>query len=321
MEQPELKQLGYGEAFTGFYALRRAEKRDYQGKCYLTFEFGDSSGRFAGVYWGDDALNKCDSLSKAAVVKIQGVMNEYKGRPQIKVFEIRAARDDEFDPNILLPDADITQEDLAESIQNIVDTIEDKSLKKLLRYFFEEADFLTKFTSAPAGKLWHGAYVGGLAEHTLNVAKICSQVSSLFGLCRHDLLVTGALLHDIGKIDELFGEAAFDYTVEGRLIGHITLGERMLSQAVESMENFPRETAAELSHMILSHHGGPEMGSPVPPKTIEAAILHHADFMESQVNAFTHVINKEIELGSEFSTWVKPAGRMLYLEPYRQSED
>ncbi len=321
MEQPELKQLGYGEAFTGYYALRRLEKRDYQGKCYLTFEFGDSSGRFAGIYWGDDALQLSESLGKTSVVKIQGVMNEYKGRPQIKVFEIRSARDDEFDANLLLPDADIAQEDLAESIQDVIDTIEDESLKKLMCYFFEDADFLSKFTSTPAGKLWHGAYIGGLAEHTLNVAKICGHVSTIFDLCRHDLLVAGALLHDIGKVEELTGEAAFDYTVKGRLIGHIVLGERMLTNAIESIEGFPEKTTAELSHMLLSHHGDPEMGSPVVPKTIEAVILHHADYLESQVNAFTHVIEKEMETGAEFSSWVKPASRMLYLEPYRNIEE
>lgn len=321
MEQPELRKIGYGEAFMGFYALRNKEKRDYQGKCYLVFEFADSSGRFAGVYWGDDALSVYGELESASVVKIQAVMNEYKGRPQIKIIKIRPAREDEYDVSLLLPDADISREDLAESIQNIVDTVEDPFLGELLRYFFESGDFLSEFISAPAGKLWHGAYIGGLAEHTLNVAKICDTASNLFRLCRRDLIVCGALLHDIGKIRELSGEASFDYTIEGRLIGHIVLGERMITEAIRGIKDFPQELADEISHLILSHHGGTDMGSPVTPLTLEAAILHHADYMESQANAFTHVIEKEIDGAEPFSSWVKPAGRMLYLAPYRDSAE
>lgn len=321
MEQPKLRELGYGEAFSGFYALRKKEKRDYQGKCYLVFELADSSGRFAGVYWGDDAASVFDELDKASVVKLKGVMNEYRERPQIKVFEMRPAGEEEFEASSLLPDADIVQEELAETLQNIVDSINDEYLQRLLCQFFEDADFLSNFISAPAGKLWHGAYIGGLAEHSLNVARICDNAASIFRLCRRDLLVAGALLHDIGKTEELAGEAAFDYTVEGRLIGHIVLGDRLLRHAIEKIENFPVEYANELSHMILSHHGDPEMGSPVMPLTIEAAILHHVDYMESQVNAFTHVIEKEIELSEDFSSWVKPASRMLYLKPYRKNID
>jgi 3'-5' exoribonuclease len=321
MDQQKLREIGYGEAFLGYYALRRKEKRDYQGKCYLVLELADSSGRFAGVYWGDDAANIFDDLDKATVVKIKGVMNEYRERPQIKVFEIRTAGEDEFEASSLLPDAEIAQEELAEAIQNIVESIKDENLQNLLCQFFEDADFLSNFISAPAGKLWHGAYVGGLAEHSLNVARICDHTASLFRLCRRDLLVAGALLHDIGKTVELAGDAAFDYTTEGRLIGHIVLGDRLLRRVIARMENFPTETANELSHMILSHHGDSEMGSPIVPMTIEAAILHHADYMESQANAFTHVIEKELELSEDFSSWVKPASRMLYLKPYRKNKE
>jgi len=317
MDQAKLREIGIGEAITGFYALRTRRKRDYEGKCYLIFEFGDSSGRIAGVYWGDDAVDVYNLLEKTEVVKIQGTTGEYRGKSQIKVNRIRPARPDEFDFQQLLPGPRTSQEDLAEHIQDIIESISNPHLRQLLERIFNDGDFLPTFLSAPAGKLWHGAYIGGLAEHSVNVAAICDNAAGIFDLCHRDLLISGAILHDIGKVEELAGKASLDYTIPGRLIGHIVLGERFVRRVIESIDNFPVKLADEISHMIVSHHGEGTMGSPIEPKTLEASILHYADRLESEANALSHVIDVQLPNGEVFSDWIRPIERHIYLEPYR----
>ncbi len=319
MPQPKLMEIQYGEVFTGFYSLRHNEKKDYNGKAYLSLEFGDSSGRVPGVYWEDDALQVHKQLLNHDIVKLEGSMGEWKDRPQVKIRQIRPARPEECVGLKLLPECKIPKEQLAKRLDYYINSVSDEYLSKLLSAIFGDPKFLEKFFSAPAGKLWHGAYIGGLAEHTVDVAKLCDSAAEMFELCRRDILITGALLHDIGKTEELSIGASFDYGVAGRLIGHIVLGERMAIRAIEGIEGFPDNLALEISHLILSHHGSAEMGAPVVPKTLEASILHHADMLEAQANAFSHVIEKELPDGKTFSNWLRPAGRMLFLDPYRES--
>ena len=314
----QLLDFELNEAVVGIFALRSCSKRiKSNGEPYLNLELGDSSGRLPAVYWGNDAAALFAELETTEVVHVQGVINEYRDKPQVVVGSIRPASQSEIEGSELLPRGPFSAEELETRLRSRFASIEDPFLRRLLESIFGDVDFLEKFLRRPAGKLWHGAYLGGLAEHTLNVAAICDFVAPMFPLCRRDLLVAGALLHDIGKVDELRNGVQFDYSVEGRLVGHIVIGERRVHAAILKMSDFPKELAWEVSHLILSHHGSGEMGSPVVPKTIEASILHHADLLESQANAFSHVVSRDLEKSGSFSEWVKPASRFLYLDGYK----
>jgi 3'-5' exoribonuclease len=309
------------EVFNGVLALRACSKRiKTNGEPYLSLELGDSSGRMPAVYWGNDAGAVFKEIESAMAVHVRGVISEYRDKPQFTVESIRAASQAEIDKAELLPVGSFSREQLENRLRSAIVTVENRFLRKLLDVIFGEADFRKAFLRAPAGKLWHGAYIGGLAEHSMNVAAICESAVPMFPLCRRDLLFACALLHDIGKVDEIQISEHFDYSIEGRLVGHIVIGERRIRAAIREIEDFPEEMALEISHMILSHHGEREMGSPVEPMTIEASILHHADLLESQANAFSHVVSRDLENAGPFSQWVDPVSRFLYKEAYNKGQ-
>jgi 3'-5' exoribonuclease len=317
-EQKEIKGAVIGDLLTGYFALRKYERRDWKGKPFLIAEIGDSTGRIRGSYWGEDIPALCEALPNADIVYVCGTIGEYNGELDLKITALRPAEKNEFDARDLLPKGDFEIEIIAKKLDGIIGTIEDPFLSKLLLRIFGEKEFREKFLNAPAGKLWHGAYIGGLAEHTINVATICDFVAKMFPFCRRDLLISGALFHDIGKVDEFSIGAAFDYTPEGRLIGHLVIGERKVRGAASEIEDFPESLKIELSHIVLSHHGEHEMGAPVLPTTLEAILIHYADMLEANGNAFSHIIEKELPDGKPFSNWVKPIDRFIYLDGYRK---
>ena len=317
MDHKKLAELEVNESFTGFYALRNVEiKEKKDGAPFLKLEIGDSSGRLPVVYWEDDSAAVFEEISGSEVVKIQGTGGLYRDLMQAVATQIRSAQEGEFDLANLLPSGEKSTEELSAELDVWIDSVSEPPLSKLLKSIFDDDETRAKFLRAPAGKLWHGAYVGGLAEHSLNVAEICETAAKLFPLCRRDLVITAALLHDIGKIRELEASAAIDYTARGRLLGHIVLGDRIIERAAAKL-SIPRKLADELSHILLAHHGAGEFGSPVEPMNIEAELLHQADLMESRGNAFTHVIERDLPNAGEFSRWVKPVSRYLYIEGYR----
>jgi len=322
MSDKRLKDFQINDSFTGCFALRQCQKRTKNnGEPFLAMELGDSSGRLPAVYWEADAGEIFEQIADAKVVYIVGIITEFRDKPQVTVREIRIPQSEEFDADELLPKGDIPPEKLAIELRNIIETVSDEWFSALLAKIFGDEEILRKFLETPAGKLWHGAYVGGLAEHSINVAKICELTASFFPVCRREPLIAGALLHDLGKIEELSADSHFDYTAEGRLIGHIVLGYQRVRSAIASIDGFPKGLADEIFHMILSHHGDGDKGSPVPPITLEASILHHADALESQANAFKHVIERDMAKPGEFSEWVRPVGRFLFIDHYRGGEE
>lgn len=316
--EKSLKDFAKDEFFAGHFALRLCNKRlKSNGEPYLLLEIGDASGRLPAVYWGADSKEVFDEIGDSQVVFVKGVVNEYRDKLQVTINEIRPALPEELDSTTLLPKGEFDFEELERRLSAKIESISDKWLSALIRYIFDDDKTKKKYLETPAGKLWHGAYIGGLAEHSINVAILCETTAGFFPICRRDLVVAGALLHDIGKIEELSSDAYFDYTIPGRLIGHIVIGNQRILEAISKIEGFPQALSDELSHMILSHHGSPEMGSPVAPMTIEACILHHSDLLEAQANAYKHIIKRDLQNPGELSKWVKPLGGFLYIDQYR----
>lgn len=276
--------LKEGDRIDSVFALRSKQLRAARtGEAYLSLEFADRSGRIAGVMFRPP--RDAQDVPAGAVVGVCGVVTTFRGSTRVSVESMRPAK--RFDARDLMPMSDRDQDELLASLRELVGSVRDPGLKAVLRGVFGQRSFMARFRQCPASASYHHACAGGLLEHTVDVATLCRELSRLYPSIDADLLIAGALLHDIGKVDELAYDVAIDYTDEGRLLGHVVLGERRVRRAVEACgERVPPEVAMCLSHVVLAHHGELEWGAPKRPSSLEALILHHADNLDAKAVGF-----------------------------------
>lgn len=287
-EKRLLREHGVGDTLTGFLLLRsRALRTKRDGGSYLAVEFGDRSGRILGNIW-DDAERLYHEFREGEVVKVKGVVEEYEERRRLTVRRIRKARpDDAVDPSTFLPTIADDPVMLLEKLKRLTLTVTNLHLKQLLDSFFEDDTFCAAFIRAPGGKLWHHNRLGGLLEHTLSLARLTRRLARHYPAIDRDLLLAGAVLHDIGKVEEYCYDTLIDYTDRGRLVGHISLGAEWVAERAARIEGFPPALLDQVMHLVLSHQD--EHGSPVKPMTKEAFLLHHADQIDSKMDALRRI--------------------------------
>ncbi|MCK4384839.1 MAG: HD domain-containing protein [candidate division Zixibacteria bacterium] len=307
-----IKDLKPGLEVAEFFVLRKKELKEYNGQRFLKLELGDRSGRIDGIVW-DNSDQLYDKAKVGEIVKVKGLVGTYKEMPQIKVDKIRKAKDEEIDLVDFLPQSEKNFNLLYDDFKDIVQTIKNSYLRRLLDLLIEDSSLMERFKRAPGGKLWHHARVGGLLEHTLRVVSICEKATEMYDLVDRDLLITGALVHDIGKVNSYSAGGFFDYTDEGRLLGHIVSGDELIDRKIQKIPDFPQNLALKLKHLILSHQGQLEFASPVLPQTIEAIILHYADELDAKADAFSHIIKTQKVKGKRWSDWVRLINRFIYL--------
>jgi 3'-5' exoribonuclease len=307
-----VKDLKPGNEVTEFFVLRKKDVKEYDGQKFLKLELGDKTGRIEGVMW-DFPERIWDQTQVGEIVKIKGWVTTYKDTPQIKVEKLREAQEGEIDLSDFLPTSERDSDSLWQEFKKMVSTIQNPHLRKLSELLIEDSSIAEKLKVTPGGKLWHHAYVGGLLEHTLRVVQICEMAAGIYELVNRDLLICGALLHDIGKIQTYSAKGFFDYTDGGRLVGHIVSGNEIINRKIDAIEDFPENLALQLKHLILSHQGQLEFASPVVPQTMEAIILHYADEMDAKANAFAHIIKTQKSKGRKWSDWVHLINRYIYL--------
>jgi len=313
MSDELLRELAEGEKFTGFAILRRLELRQKKdGSPYLRLEFADKSGRIEGKIW-EHVEDFRKVLEAGKIVKLQGTITTYQDQKEIHIERLRPAHpDDPVDRTRLIPVSERPVEEMRHHLRRLIEGVNREELRRFLRRFFEDGYISERYFQAPAGKQWHHAYLGGLAEHSLNMAEILLKIAEFYPTADCDLLVAGALLHDIGKIEEFTWEIGIDYTDRGRLIGHITLGQEILTAHRKMDMQIPEDLWQQLMHLVLSHQGSKEMGSPIEPMTLEAILLYCADEMDSKANAFNRIIQRSREQGDRWTEWVNLIGRYLY---------
>ena len=276
--------LTAGERVDAVFVLRSKEMRAARtGEAYLSLEFADRSGRVAGIMFRP--TREAESVPVGTVVRVRGTVTSYRGVTRISADAVRPVA--EFDRRDLVPSGPRDEQELVEELRALVRSVRDPRLGAVLRTVFGDREFMARFKEAPASQGHHHAYLGGLLEHTVSVAHLCTHLSAAYPQVNGDLLVTGALLHDIGKVDEIEVSTGIGYTDEGRLLGHVCLGERRVRAAIDGASDaFPSELATQLSHVLLSHHGEMEWGSPKRPATLEALLLHHADNLDAKAAGF-----------------------------------
>lgn len=291
----ELKAMTPGEQVFGKYLLlHRLHRKTKDGKDMYNIKLGDSTGSIDGVVWENCQI--AGDFQEGAVLGLLADIGSFNGRIQVTVKRIKVLDED---PASYLPGPAISQTNLRQRLNHYLESILDINLGNLLNRIFTP-EHMELFCRAPAAKSIHHNYSGGLLEHTIEVVDLCMRALEVLPGMNRDLVVTGAILHDIGKIAELEVKVIPQYTVEGRLVGHIVLGTEMVTIAVGQLReagiNFPPELEWMLKHMILSHHGNLEFGSPVVPMFPEALLLHAMDNLDAKMYIFT---SKRDEPGGE----------------------
>lgn len=280
------------------YLVKHKEIRTTKsGKPFMKLRVGDRTGTIDCVVW-ESAESLARGFDVGDLVEIQARASEYRGNIQLEASDVRRSSTDRVDARTFLPATYRDVVELQGFLQFHVDSVYDAHYGALLGSVFGDRDFMERFTDAPAAKTFHHAYLGGLLEHTVAVADLCDHVSQQYGRINRDLLITSALLHDVGKVQELTFERTIDYSEEGRFLGHVILGVTLVSDKASRIPSFPEEKLRLLLHAIVSHHGELEWGSPKRPKTIEALILHHVDNLDAKVKGFLEIVE-----GSRDAEW------------------
>lgn len=308
-----VKDIREGEQVRDLFLVgNKAQLTSNSGKPYLTLVLRDRTGQFEGRVW-DRAEEIGKRFERDDVVEVSGSAILYQGRLQMKVMDVQKVAGGKPDLGDFLPVTKRGIDPLWKELREMVEAIADPDLRRLLEAVFPDppaADTARRFRQAPGGKRMHHDYIGGLLEHTVSVAAVCRFLSEHYEGVDRDLIVAGALLHDIGKVEELSYEGTFDYTDEGRLLGHLYMGAEWISRECARLD-LPAEKAMLLKHIILSHHGELEYGSPKRPKTIEAVLLHFAENMDAKANAFRAAM-EDLPEGTRWTEYNRMFERYLF---------
>lgn len=292
MKQQFIADLKEGMAVDSEFVVCRKEVRGARSGCsYLTLELGDRTG-FVDARLFDRATETSETFSEGDYVAVRGKVERYRGRRDIVVRWLTSVDPSTVDPADFLRTSPRPRDELIGYLEFLVGEIHNRYLRRLLDSFLADELFMERFAGAPAAKSYHHAYLGGLLEHAVAVATMCEHAAQQYPEVDKDLLVTAAILHDVGKIDELEYTTKIDYSDEGKFIGHLIMGERMLTECISRIGGFPEELALRLRHAILSHHGELEWGSPKRPSTLEALILHHVDNLDAKVAGFGEIVRR-----------------------------
>jgi 3'-5' exoribonuclease len=281
------------------------------GKPYLTLHLMDKTGDIEGRVWED--VDTIGSLfEKDDFIRVRAKATVYLGKMQLIVSDLSRVSDEQVSIADFLPEGDRDGIEMLAELSSLVESCSDANLRRLLHSFFNDSAFLELYRTAPAAKGMHHVYLGGLLEHSLAVARLVEQIIPLYPELNRDLLLTGALLHDVGKVREMTYLRSFDYTDEGKLVGHITIGVEMLHEKISAIECFPVGLAMLLKHMILSHHGQYEFGSPKRPKTVEATVLNYLDDLDSKINGIRTHMRKEPASQSRWTAYHRLYDRYFF---------
>jgi 3'-5' exoribonuclease len=311
MKKKFINELGLSEIVDDVFLLKEKTLiRKKDGEYFLSMVLADKTGAINAVAW--DQVERLKSQASAGdYVRVQGIIGEYKASRQISVRNMECVAQDGIHSEDFMPASRRNPQQMFERLKKISETIEADHYKKLMALFWQDDGFVEQFKRAPAAKKMHHAYLGGLLEHTLSLALLAEKVVDHYVGIERDLLLMGALLHDIGKVKEFEYDRSIDYSEEGRLISHIVIGIDMIEKKINQIENFPEKAKILLKHLIVSHHGSRELGSPQVPMTLEAVMLHYLDEIDSKINGIRDFMESN-ETDGDWTPYHKLLERYFY---------
>ena len=294
----DLMGFDEGKLFDGFFlVLAKQQRTTKQNKAYLNLMLGDKTGPIEARVWEltDPRITK--DFNRGDMVKVRGSISRYEDRAQMKVDQLRKAQAGEADKLDMLPATSQDVGALWRQLEASVESLANPDLKRLLHALLADTELAQAYREAPAARQLHHAWLGGLLEHVVSLLGLADRVAAHYPLIDRDLLITGVILHDIGKIRELEWETGFDYTVEGILLGHIQMGVDLVEKTIEGLPGFPDRLRTLVLHMILSHHGKLEFGSPKLPMIPEALVLNFVDDLDAKMQAVASEFEKSAREG------------------------
>jgi 3'-5' exoribonuclease len=295
---------------SSFVVVSKQVKPKKTGEPYLALTVGDRTGQLEAKMW-DNVEDAIDAFEQDDFLKIKGLINKYKNRYQLTIHKVRRLGDSEIDFTDYLPKTSKNIDELWQSLNEFIATINDRHLKGLIQAFLADPEIAQAYRNAPAAKTLHHAYIGGLLDHVVSLFRSCDLVCRNYPQVNRDLLLTAAFLHDIGKIYELTYNRSFSYTTRGQLLGHMIIELDMLKEKIDLMPGFPAELRTLLEHLIISHHGQYEFGSPKLPMFPEALMLHYLDDLDSKMESMRAHFEREADSDSPWTSYNASLGRPL----------
>ncbi len=287
-----IKELKEGDRVLDIYLCKHRQAAvTKNGKPYESLILQDKTGTIDAKVWdpGSPGIEDFDILD---YIEVHGDVNLFQGAMQISVKRIRLCKEGEYDPADYLPVSSKSIDGMYQELLGLIKSVKNQYYRRLLEVLFvEDESFAKAFKKSSAAKTVHHGFVGGLLEHTLNVAKLCDYYSSAYPILKRDLLLTAAICHDIGKTREISPFPENDYTDDGQLLGHIVMGSQMVAEYAAGIQGFPHGLLTQLQHCILAHHGKYEFGSPKIPALIEAVALNYADDTDAKLETFKEILD------------------------------
>lgn len=312
-----VEKMKEGDRFEELFLIKNVKLGETRaGKPYLVVTVMDKSGEVSGPVWDNvEPLRKICVVGQ--VVEMSGSVQSYRDTPQLRIDTVKPVAQNKVDLGDFYPASPRNIREMADELQDIVLSVSNSHLKKLLSCFFKKGASWQNFQQAPAAKGIHHAYIGGLLEHSLSVARAADFLSRHYEGIDRSLLISGALLHDIGKLEELKVEGGLvEYTARGRLKGHLVIGSEMVGKAAATIDDFPEQLLEQLQHLILSHHGRQEFGSPTVPMTVEAFMLSFLDDLDAKMNITEQLRRKMDKEELSWTDYQRSLERYLFLGGY-----
>lgn len=293
-----ISELRDGDMISEVYLCKKKDmQKTKAGKTYCSMQMQDKTGIIDAKIW--ELGSGIEYFEALDFIKVDAQINTFQGNLQMNIKRVVRMQEGEFDLEEYMPCSEKNVDDMYKELMDILSTVKEPHLRKLLHSFFvEDADIKKAFVKGSAAKSIHHGFVGGLLEHSLAVTKLCQFYSTVYDVLNYDLLITAAVLHDIGKIKEISSFPENDYTDQGQLLGHIVMGTMMIDERIQKIEGFPEKLKSELEHCILAHHDKLEFGSPKRPALIEAVALAHADDTDAKIQTFKEAVQNEANPGA-----------------------
>src|SRR4051795_9937861 len=311
MKSPYVGGLVPNEVATvQFIVINKEIRQKKTGEPYLSLQLADRTGEIEAKMW-DNVEEVMHTFDRDDFVKAKGLMQLYQKRAQFTIHRLRRLDDSEVDFGDYFPCSERNLDDMFRELQDLIASMGNSHLRSLLQAVLRDGSIAEKFKIAPAAKSIHHACRGGLLEHVLSLCTLARLTAGHYKNVDLDLVLTGAVLHDIGKIEELSYHRSFGYSSEGQLLGHIVIGLKILGDKIREVPDFPPRLRTLVEHLIISHHGELEFGSPKVPSFPEALLLHQLDNLDSKMESMRNTLRKASSIEADFTGWVPSLERVL----------
>jgi 3'-5' exoribonuclease len=301
MKSPYIKELEPNKIVSTFFLVQNKEIRQKKtGEPYLSLSLSDRTGELDAKMW-DNVVEVMETFERDDFVKVKGLIQIFHNRPQMTIHKMRRVEDHEVEFADYFPASERNPDEMIAALRGIVAGMKNAHLRGLLNAVLDDPEIARRYKIAPAAKQIHHAYLGGLIEHVLSLCGMAALAASHYRSIDLDLLLTGVVLHDLGKIYELSYERGFSYSTEGQLLGHIIIAMRIVAEKLAAMPDFPPRLRTLVEHMILSHHGRLEFGSPKLPQFPEAMLLHYLDDLDSKMECMRQMVDRDRQVEGLFT--------------------